>query len=128
MSSPSIPGVAMPHVADRFLLREVVRGGVVTSISFWFFCPGCQCAHSVPVADENYFRGVDGSTPWTISDAASILAGRPTLSPSLLTTNGQGRTCHSFVREGQIQFLNDCTHPLAGVTVPLPLMPEWLRG
>lgn len=27
--------------------------------------------------------------------------------------------CHSFVRYGQIQFLNDCTHALAGQTVPL---------
>lgn len=28
--------------------------------------------------------------------------------------------CHSFITDGQIQFLNDCTHPLAGQTVPLP--------
>lgn len=30
--------------------------------------------------------------------------------------------CHSFVRDGMIQFLSDCTHPLAGQTVP---MPDW---
>ncbi|MGC4033677.1 MAG: hypothetical protein QM754_18485 [Tepidisphaeraceae bacterium] len=27
--------------------------------------------------------------------------------------------CHSFVRDGQIEFLGDCTHELAGKTVPL---------
>lgn len=27
--------------------------------------------------------------------------------------------CHSFVTDGQIQFLNDSTHHLAGQTVPL---------
>lgn len=27
--------------------------------------------------------------------------------------------CHSFVRDGQIEFLSDCTHALAGKTVPL---------
>lgn len=27
--------------------------------------------------------------------------------------------CHSFVRDGQIEFLADCTHGLAGQTVPL---------
>jgi hypothetical protein len=27
--------------------------------------------------------------------------------------------CHSFVREGQIQFLGDCTHAFAGQTVPM---------
>lgn len=28
--------------------------------------------------------------------------------------------CHSFVTDGRIQFLNDCTHALAGQTVDLP--------
>lgn len=28
--------------------------------------------------------------------------------------------CHSFVRAGRIQFLDDCTHALAGQTVDLP--------
>lgn len=28
--------------------------------------------------------------------------------------------CHSFVRDGQIQYLDDCTHDLKGQTVPLP--------
>lgn len=28
--------------------------------------------------------------------------------------------CHSFVTAGRIQFLNDCTHELAGQTVDLP--------
>lgn len=30
--------------------------------------------------------------------------------------------CHSFVRDGMVQFLGDCTHALAGQTVPLG---EW---
>lgn len=69
---------------------------------------------------------------------------RPTFSPSILVKSGhyvdgrkdahcwctyearlgrpspfQCRVCHSFVRDGSIQFLNDCTHALAGQTVPL---------
>lgn len=28
--------------------------------------------------------------------------------------------CHSFVTDGKIQFLGDCTHKLAGQTVELP--------
>lgn len=27
--------------------------------------------------------------------------------------------CHSFIRDGQIEFLGDCTHALAGQTVAL---------
>ena len=32
--------------------------------------------------------------------------------------------CHSFVTDGQVHFLSDCTHALAGQTVPLPDWPE----
>lgn len=54
---------------------------------------------------------------------------RPTLSPSLLLTYtfGDGRAqyvCHSFVRDGRIQFLGDCTHELRGQTVDLPELPS----
>ena len=30
------------------------------------------------------------------------------------------KRCHSFIKDGQIQFLGDCTHSLAGQTVALP--------
>ena len=32
------------------------------------------------------------------------------------------KVCHSFVRDGRIEFLSDCTHELAGQTVELE---EW---
>lgn len=34
--------------------------------------------------------------------------------------------CHSFLREGQWQFLNDSAHSLAGKTVPMVPLPDWL--
>lgn len=50
---------------------------------------------------------------------------RPTFTPSILTsaTHGEERTpfrCHSFVRDGRIEFLSGCTHALAGQTLDLP--------
>lgn len=44
----------------------------------------------------------------------------PTVYPSLLQNFTPGRTCHSFIREGKIQYLSDCWHTLAGQTVELP--------
>lgn len=46
---------------------------------------------------------------------------RPTFSPSILVypSHKQGR-CHSFVRDGKIEFLGDCDHALKGQTVELP--------
>lgn len=69
---------------------------------FMFFCPGCRCGH--------WFKTTGGSPRWTFNGDFE----RPTIEPSILTAG-----CHSFVRDGQIQFLSDCTHALAGKTVPL---------
>jgi hypothetical protein len=35
----------------------------------------------------------------------------------------RNHVCHSFVTNGRIEFLSDCTHGLAGQTVDLPAMP-----
>lgn len=99
-----------------------------------FTCPGCGMVHGVRVAG-------DGAWHWNGS------VDYPTLSPSVLFACGhfaQGWTgprcwctynkehpeqavhgfscvrCHSFVRDGKIQFLGDCTHALANQTVDLP--------
>lgn len=45
---------------------------------------------------------------------------RPTFSPSMLARDSRGHVCHSFVREGRIEYLSDCTHALAGQTIELP--------
>lgn len=94
----------------------------------YFDCPGCECLHG---------PRIEGEHAWTWNGDTV----RPTFSPSILCRATkrltdeeiqrvmQGETiepvptvCHSFVRDGQIEFLGDCTHELAGKTVPLP---EW---
>lgn len=64
---------------------------------------------------------ISGAARWTFNGDFD----KPTFSPSLNTwitgTNGEVRSrCHSFIRDGRIQFLGDCTHALAGQTVDLP--------
>jgi len=49
---------------------------------------------------------------------------KPSFQPSILWQWGDVR-CHSYVTDGRIQFLNDCTHDLAGQTVDLP---EYLKN
>lgn len=75
-----------------------------------FWCPGCDSPHALTV---------EGPHAWGFNGDEQ----RPTFTPSVLVTGGgDKRRCHSFVRDGQIQFLGDCTHALANQTVPLP---EW---
>lgn len=110
-------------------------------VAFW--CPGCGEAHQVTV---------DGSRGWTFNGngdkptfSPSVLV-RGIRSPSgadvmtdaedaeyddLFKAGGPeavfnsrfGSRCHSFVTDGRIQFLSDCTHGLAGQTVDMPDFP-----
>lgn len=88
------------------------------TIAVWFWCPGCQEAHAVEIGGNN------PGPKWTWNGSLE----KPTFHPSiLLSSNGKGQICHSYVTDGRIQFLGDCGHTLVGQTVPLPQLPEWLK-
>lgn len=82
-----------------------------------FWCPGCETHHRVVVAPaEDYPSPV---WEWNGSlDAATI-------SPSILVNRNATKEdvargahrCHSFLRNGVLDFLSDCTHALAGQKV-----------
>jgi hypothetical protein len=59
----------------------------------------------------------EGKNAWTWNADTE----RPTLRPSVLTIGGSEETwrCHSWINDGQAQFLDDCSHDLRGKTVPL---------
>jgi hypothetical protein len=46
---------------------------------------------------------------------------KPTFSPSMLVypANKPEKRCHSFVRDGKIQYLDDCFHQYKGQTLEL---------
>lgn len=79
-----------------------------------FYCPGCKCHHGVWLHKEGY-----SGAAWDFNGNFD----RPTFSPSILVRYPYAdkmNVCHSFVRDGMIQYLPDCTHSLAGQTVELP--------
>lgn len=96
---------------------------------FVFWCPGCVCGHGVWTTKRN---GV--SAVWSFNDNME----KPTFNPSILVRHKRDVTddeakrimsgekldipetvCHSFVRDGCIQYLGDCTHEFAGKTIPM---------
>jgi len=94
--------------------------------AYIFECPGCGMDHMIPVNYTDEYRkscvAAGRSTPqWTFNGDLD----KPTFGPSLLVTWDYGdkerkhNVCHSFVREGRIQFLSDCTHKMANMTVDL---------
>jgi hypothetical protein len=120
-------------------LSPVLRKAEGGMLLFW--CPGCNQAHGITVNGQ-------GRPLWTWNGDAD----NPTFAPSVLVRTGHYashfkdgvdscwctynsehpdepagfscKICHSFVRKGQIEFLSDCTHALAGRTVPLPEFPR----
>jgi hypothetical protein len=86
---------------------------------FVFQCPGCGVGHSV-------LTDTSQKPCWQFNGSFK----RPTFSPSILVEGHYTRDedgtlthevviCHSFVRDGKIEFLWDCTHKLAGKTVDM---------
>jgi hypothetical protein len=73
---------------------------------YWFYCPGCKSNHRITVGTYQ------GRPAWTFDGDMES----PTFSPSLLHPD---IGCHLFVRRGQIEYLSDCRHHLAGKTVPM---------
>lgn len=96
------------------MLSSKLRQATPGNLLYW--CPGCQCPHGVSVRPQHSWGWEWNGDPINVE-----------FSPSVLTHLGNDR-CHCFVRGGQIIFLPDCWHSLAGQTVPLPDLPSWLRG
>lgn len=103
-------------------LSRVLRGSTDNGLIFW--CPGCDGAHAIQ-------HGAGSGPRWGWNGDVDA----PTFTPSVLVTWSEPsdnpgefddtskdvkKACHSFVTDGRIQFLGDCTHALSGQTVDLP--------
>jgi Family of unknown function (DUF6527) len=75
-----------------------------------FCCQGCSDVHAVTEA-------------WAWNGSFE----RPTFTPSVLVRgvgpDGRPTVCHTYITNGQVTFLPDCSHALAGKTVDLPDWP-----
>lgn len=91
-------------------------------LTYW--CEGCQCAHGIRTKGASAW-GWNGDTE------------KPVFTPSVLTTWTEGsqhieKRCHTFVgcngaQPGEVIFLSDCTHSLAGQIRPFAELPDWLK-
>ena len=97
---------------------------------YWINCPGCETKHAIAVVTP-----LSNGARWGFNYDLE----RPTFTPSLLIRTGKyvpgvvipegeykewydknSTICHSFIRNGMIEFLGDSTHHLSGKTVELP--------
>jgi hypothetical protein len=109
-----------------------------------FFCPGCLHRHTIRVGEGYGPHWVwNGDMDKPTFTPSILITGRK-FTPkgradyeawyaagcqknedgSLHKFENAESCCHSFITDGQIQFRSDCTHELAGQTVPLPCLSE----
>ena len=100
---------------NPIVVERKFKDGDQSGIRHVYWCPGCDELHGIPVF------GVAGG--WQFTGTLEC----PTYSPSQLTRGGEHR-CHTFIRGGQIQYLDDCTHHLKGKTVDMVPVPDWVCG
>lgn len=79
------------------------------------FCPGCQTGHAF---DPRWTFNGDQERP-TFTPSMLVRTGPKAGADGLALPGAKDQVCHSFVTDGQIRFLDDCTHELRGQTVPL---------
>lgn len=107
---------------------------------YTYWCQGCDQLHQVTT------EGGQPNREWGFNGDLE----RPTFTPSVLTQydrweppvtpenlaqwrekpwpqERKHHVCHTFITDGQVQFLGDCTHALAGKTEPLPDLPDYLK-
>jgi hypothetical protein len=99
---------AVVLVTPRLVGKSIEESGR----AFTMWCPGCERTHRI----------VDGETGWAWDGNIDA----PTFSPSILVSHPRPdgvRRCHSFVKAGAWEFLDDCTHVLAGKSVPMVPVP-----
>ncbi len=88
--------------------------------AYIFQCPGCDESHMIPVGHTiEYRRRLKELNHSTVEWGWNGSLEAPTFTPSLLVRSPTLGVCHSFIRDGKIQFLDDCTHRLKGQTVDL---------
>jgi hypothetical protein len=93
-----------------------------------FDCPGCGSPHVIPTKPHERGWDFDGNesaptfSPSILMDEVRIPADADPTTVVAPYKPGDvfSPRCHSFVRSGRIEFLGDCSHALAGQTVPLP--------
>jgi len=118
------------------ILRDAVDGNGVKHLSFR--CPGCKSVHAISFGGANTWNWNGNADKPTFTPSVLVRNGHhaPNFNPASdncwckynseqiaageKPSSFECCVCHSFVTDGRIQFLSDCTHKLAGQTVDIP--------
>lgn len=121
---PYIPGKERQSLV---LVEVTIDDHGETYPAYFWWCPGCASWDPDGSVGAHIFY----VPPWTFDnddmDTPSFSASYLVYArPAHDQYKGQPR-CHSFVKNGMIQYLGDSEHSLQGQTIPMAPVPDWLR-
>ena len=90
------------------LVEHIHEGKKWHHDQYRYHCEGCGYEHAFALKSEGGNHGFNMDLD------------NPTVTPSLLQNFSPDSICHSFIRDGKIQYLGDCHHHLKGQTIELP--------
>ncbi len=103
--------------------RTVIDQGVNKRYHF-YWCYGCDSLHFVAINPDKNTIGAGWDFSGTLEN--------PIYSPSQLIRYEYGpaeerktHICHTFIKDGMIQYLGDCTHEFRNQTIPMSPLPDW---
>lgn len=111
-------------------LSSILRDTTDNGLMFW--CPGCDGPHRIQHGNGPGPRWGWNGNVQKPTFTPSVLVSHDFWTPPVTPENFEQwkaqpwaqtkvhHVCHSFVTDGRIQFLGDCTHALAGQTVDIP--------
>jgi hypothetical protein len=99
-----------------------------------FWCLGCNKPHGIVTGNNGWAWNGSLTNP-TFSPSILVKYYKPTVEGEAMMARrdkipvgtkypGTDEICHSYVTDGKIQFLSDCTHTLANQIIDLP-MHDW---
>ena len=104
----------------------------VNGDSMWLWCPGCADSHRIVIFGANGWTWNKSTTQPTVTPSIKVIGVQWAKDATFYKPRHAGVpeggevVCHSFLTDGQWQFLADSTHVLAGQTVPMVPLPDWL--
>jgi hypothetical protein len=94
-----------------------------TTHGFAWWCPACEEAHPLPYGRDWTFDGNLEAPTFTPSFKHDWNWG-----PMVKPGKREGlNVCHYIITAGQVAYCGDCTHAMAGKTIPMPDLPPHLR-
>ena len=86
------------------------------------FCPACDFEHSFRVDLEGHGEWEKQDAPnaaWEFNGDYDCPTFSPSMGANLRQQQEHHPLCHSFLEDGHWRYLKDCTHAMAGQTVPI---------